>query len=301
MVSNPASVPGPEFAAWYAEAKQMAIAQGIEVSELDWLLPHWTDLDRLSLRLADFARRPEIKLSQPWAEIKGAWQRRLTEQCPVQYLLGHTPWRNFHIQVDPAVLIPRPETELIIDIVQRQSYHPRNTDHWVDLGTGSGVLALGLATLFPQAIIHGVDQSASALAIARKNAQLNHLGDRLHWHQGDWWHPLTHLAGQIQGMVANPPYIPQGELSQLAPEVIAHEPITALDGGPDGLDCLRHLSRRSPLYIKPGGFWIVEIMLGQAQPVAALLRQEGSYEAIQIHPDLSGRERFVSARLRSPP
>ncbi|MBE9203601.1 peptide chain release factor N(5)-glutamine methyltransferase [Synechocystis salina LEGE 06099] len=291
-------VSGEEFACWYATARQMAIANGIEVGELDWLLQGWTDLDRLTLRLQDFGQQ-QVSLREPWENIQQGWQKRVEEKYPVQYLLGHTRWRNFDLKVTADVLIPRPETELIIDIVQNQSYQwglRDSPDHWVDLGTGSGALALGLASLFPHDLVHGVDCSAPALAIARENAQSHQLGDRIQFHQGHWWEPLRHLQGQVQGMVSNPPYIPQRELPQLQPEVINHEPLLALDGGPDGLQAVEQLIRRSPTYLKPGGFWLVEIMAGQAPIVAELLRASGSYQDIQIHRDLAGIERFVSAR-----
>jgi release factor glutamine methyltransferase len=295
---NKGFVSGEEFALWYATARQMAIAHGIEPGELDWLLQGWTDLDRLTLRLQDFAHR-EIALQETWENIQRGWRRRVEEKYPVQYLLGQTRWRDFVIKVTDDVLIPRPETELMIDIVQREhpSFPPSDgVDHWVDLGTGSGIIALGLAATFPQALVHAVDCSGSALAIARENAQSNQFGDRIQFHQGHWWEPLGSLQSQVQGMVSNPPYIPQRELAQLQPEVIKHEPLLALDGGPDGLQAVEHLIRRSPTYLKPGGFWLVEIMAGQAPMVAELLRANGTYQDIQIHRDLAGIERFVSAR-----
>ncbi|AIE75524.1 MULTISPECIES: peptide chain release factor N(5)-glutamine methyltransferase [unclassified Synechocystis] len=295
---NKGTIAGEEFAHWYATAQQMAIANGIEPGELDWLLQGWTDLDRLGLRLQDFRHR-EIALQETWENIQRGWRRRVEEKYPVQYLLGQTQWRDFTIKVTDDVLIPRPETELIIDIVQREHpYFPVSdcADHWVDLGTGSGIIALGLAATFAQAIVHGVDCSGSALAIARDNAQLNQLGDRIQFHQGHWWKPLNHLRGQVQGMVSNPPYIPQWELAHLQPEVINHEPLLALDGGPDGLEAVEQLIRRSPAYLKPGGFWLVEIMVGQAPIVAQQLKVTGCYQDIQIHLDLAGIERFVSAR-----
>ncbi|MBE9175132.1 peptide chain release factor N(5)-glutamine methyltransferase [Synechocystis salina LEGE 06155] len=291
-------VAGEEFARWYATARQMAIANGIGVGELDWLLQGWTDLDRLTLRLEDFSQR-QIGLRESWENIQRGWQKRVEEKYPVQYLLGHTQWRNFDLKVTGDVLIPRPETELIIDIVQNQGdqWGLRDScDHWVDLGTGSGALALGLAFLFPHALVHGVDCSAPALAIARENAQRHQLGDRIQFHQGHWWEPLGHLRGQVRGMVSNPPYIPQPELPQLQPEVINHEPLLALDGGADGLRAVEQLIRRSPIYLKPGGFWLVEIMAGQAPTVAALLKASGAYQDIHIHRDLAGIERFVCAR-----
>ncbi|MGA1623886.1 MAG: peptide chain release factor N(5)-glutamine methyltransferase [Synechocystis sp.] len=289
------SVSGTAFAEWFTQAQQMAIAAGIDRGELIWLLQAWTNLDRLALQLGDYRQRDKIELVKPWEDLKTAWQKRLTDRYPVQYLVGQTHWRNFILDVTPAVLIPRPETELIIDIVQAQGFDAQTRGQWVDLGTGSGAIALGLADLFPQATIHGVDQSAAALAIARNNAQLNQLGDRIQFYQGHWWDPLTELRGQIAGMVSNPPYIPQRELSQLQPEVLHHEPLAALAGGEDGLDSVRELIRRSPLYLQNNGFWLVELMAGQASQVAELLAQAGNYQNIQIYQDLAGIDRFVAA------
>ena len=291
------NVSGQEFAEWFAQAQQTAIAEAIDRAELIWLLQAWTDLDRLALQLGDYQCRETIQLTRPWAEIKAGWERRVAECYPVQYLVGQVSWRNFILKVTPAVLIPRPETELMIDILQAQGYDPRTTGHWVDLGTGSGAIAVGLANLFPQATIHAVDQSPDALVIAVHNAQLNHLGDRIKFYQGDWWEPLTHLQGQIAGMVSNPPYISQTELARLQPEVIRHEPLSALVGGADGLDSVRELIRRSPLYLQKNGFWLVELMAGQAETVADLLNQQGSYTNIRIYQDLAGIDRFVAAKI----
>ncbi len=292
-------VSGTEFAEWFAQAQQMAIAAWIDRAELIWLLQAWTNLDRLTLQLGDYKHRELIQLALPWSDIKAGWQRRITERYPVQYLVGQVSWRNFTLKVTPAVLIPRPETELIIDIVQSQGYNAETQGHWVDLGTGSGAIALGLADLFPKATIHGVDLSGEALVIAGENARLNQLGDRIAFHQGHWWEPLSHLQGQVAGMVSNPPYICQAELAQLQPEVIRHEPLSALAGGEDGIDSVRELIRRSPLYLQKNGFWLVELMAGQAPTVADLLDQQGSYHTIRIHKDLAGIERFVSAKIRS--
>ncbi len=145
--------------------------------------------------------------------------------------------------------------------------------HWADLGTGSGAIALGLATAFPQAQIHAVDVSPAALAIAHRNAETYGLGDRIHGHLGRWFEPLAHLAGQLSGMVSNPPYIPNADVPHLQPEVARHEPHLALDGGSDGLDCVQILIDAAPNYLVSGGLWLVELMQGQATTVAQRLHQ----------------------------
>lgn len=290
-------ISGKELAQWYAQAQVQAKAAQVAALELDWLLQGMSNLDRLALRLGTYRTQPEIVLRCGWVELQQLWQRRLRDRVPVQYLVGETPWRQFSVRVGPGVLIPRPETEQMIDIVAEVAIaHPDlASGHWVDLGTGSGAIALGLADVLPQAQVYAVDCSEQAIAIASQNAIRHHLGDRIQFYRGSWWEPLTHLQKQISGMVSNPPYIPSGTLSTLEPEVRRHEPQLALDGGLDGLESIQYLIETAPAYLRPGGFWLVELMAGQAPTVAALLQQQGSYRDIQIFRDLAGIERFVKA------
>lgn len=290
-------VSGQQLADWRTTAKQQAIAAEISPDEVDWLLQIWTDLDKLSLRLGTFQTRSPIFLSQPLAELDQLWQQRLQERCPVQYLAGKAPWRNFWLNVSPSVLIPRPETELIIDYLatEQKQYPCLAQGNWVDLGTGSGAIALGLAQLFPEAAIFSVDLSSEALAIAQENAKQYPFSDRIQFYQGSWWEPLNHLQGQLQGMVSNPPYIPRVMIADLQPEVVNHEPHLALDGGEDGLAAIKYLIETAPDYLVSGGLWLVELMAGQAPQVAQLLTDQGHYKEIKILQDLAGIERFVLA------
>lgn len=284
---------------WRQKAHQASKEAGIPATEVDWFLQEVTGLDSLTLRLESFKGRSQISLQQPLDLLSQLWQRRIHDRLPVQYLAGATPWRHFSLKVSPAVLIPRPETEYLIDLAlaaAQNSPTPQLTaGHWADLGTGSGAIALGLADSFPAATIHAVDYSSAALAIAQQNAQ--HLGfsEKIHFYQGSWWEPLDALKNQFSGMVSNPPYIPSIEIAQLQPEVKIHEPILALDGGIDGLDCIRQLIQTSANYLCPGGVWLIEMMAGQAQTVANLLEQQGSYCKIQVFSDLAGIDRFALA------
>lgn len=290
---------GLELWQWWQQARTDAIATNIPPEEADWLLQALTGLDRLALRLASFKEREAIALKVNPKTLPQLWQQRLEAKVPVQYLAGTAPWRNFMLHVSPAVLIPRPETERLIDLataaVQGTSLA---AGHWVDLGTGSGAIALGLAEAFPEATLHAVDWSVEALAIARLNAQENGLGDRIQFYEGSWFEPLSALEGNLSGMVSNPPYIPSSLIAELQPEVVKHEPHLALDGGADGLNAVRVLVELAPVYLKQGGLWLVELMIGQADEVANLLEEQGSYRDIEIHADLSGIERFVQARRR---
>jgi len=283
---------------WRQTAQEQAIAAHISPYEVDWLLQDVTGLGSLDLRLGTLRDRPTIPLSISLATLDALWQRRLTERVPIQYLAGRTPWRNFSLRVTPAVLIPRPETEEIIDLVLKLTPDPQQRrGHWVDLGTGSGAIALGLAQTLPEAQVHAVDCSPEALAIAQQNAVENGLGDRIQFYRGEWFAPLASIQGKLRGMVSNPPYIPRAVVATLEPEVTHHEPHLALDGGDDGLDAIRHLIQKAPDYLEPGGIWVIEMMAGQGATVADLLRQDGRYNPIEIHHDLAGNDRFASGNV----
>ena len=293
---------GLELWRWRQQAAIDAIAADVSPTELDWLLQEIAGLDTLSLRLELYKHQPQIQLKLPLAELDRLWQRRLQERLPVQYIARITPWRDFKLAVSPAVLIPRPETEILIDLavaaVNKSFVTGLERGHWVDLGTGSGAIAIGLAAVFPAAEVHAVDRSSSALVIAQSNAQNLGYGDRLKFYLGNWWEPLEFLQGQVCGMVSNPPYIPSNLVPQLQPEVANHEPHSALDGGADGLDCIRHLIATAPNFLRSGGVWLIEMRAGQAETVSELLQQQGSYINIQIYADLAGIERFALAYRR---
>jgi len=280
-----------DFWSWYSRSKQQAKLEQIPLFELDWLIARTTHIDKLALRLeqGDLDRDRLAKLEQ-------LWQRRITEKIPVQYLVGSVTWRNLELTVTPAVLIPRPETELIIDLIVELVNDPSAVGNWVDLGTGSGAIALGLAQVLPNCLIHAVDWSEDALSIAAINVANNHLVDRIKLDHGQWFEPLSELKLKINGMVSNPPYIPTAEIAHLQPEVAQHEPHLALDGGVDGLEAVQHLIDTAPAYLISGGYWIVELMAGQADIVRSRLKAQGSYNQIQTHFDRAGIERFVSAR-----
>lgn len=287
---------------WRNRAIAQAVAHEISPAEVDWLLLEVGDVDRLALRLESFKHKPGIPITLPLEDLEQLWQRRLNEHLPVQYIAGVTPWRQFKIAVSNAVLIPRPETECLIDlaVAAAQNSDPApllSSGHWADLGTGSGAIALALADALPKATIHAVDYSPEALKIAQSNACNLAFDHRIKFYQGCWWEPLTALKGQFSGMVSNPPYIPTTTVATLQPEVVNHEPHLALDGGTDGLDCIRQLIEISPDYLRPGGVWLIEMMAGQADTVQRLLQQQGSYSNIQIYQDLAGIERFAVASI----
>jgi len=253
-------------------------------AELDWLILTLTPLTALDLRL-----RSATYDRFDWSNLDRLWQQHLKEGTPLQYLAGKTVWRNLELKVNKDVLIPRPETELVIDIVQDRIKPQGN---WCDLGTGSGAIAISLAQTFPEIKVFAVDLSPAALQVAQTNIDRYDLTDRVFGLQGNWFDPLE---PGLEGMVSNPPYIPSKTIETLS-KVVRQEPLLALDGGEDGLSAIGHLIKTGKKYIRSGGFWLVEVMAGQANIVADMLLQN-SYRDVVIHPDLQKIDRFVSALL----
>jgi release factor glutamine methyltransferase len=283
---------------WREIARKEALSAEISPGEVDWFLEALTGLDRLSLRLGSFGDRERLELPISLEELTQRWQQRIRDRVPLQYLTGTAPWRHFELVVSPAVLIPRPETEELIELAVAACQNAEfKQGHWADLGTGSGAIALGLATVFPEATIHAIDRSLEALEIARENSRRLSLDDRISFDCGNWFAPLEAFKGQLSGMISNPPYIPSSLIGQLQPEVRKHEPHVALDGGEDGLDCIRHLVKTAPTYLRPGGIWAIEMMAGQAEAVIELLNQQEDYEKIKVFPDLAGIDRFILAYI----
>lgn len=296
-------VAGAALAQWREGARAEARASGIDDQEVDWLIRAVSNLDSLTLRLGTLSLQGRVPLRISLDDLDQRWQRRIQDRVPVQYLAEEAPWRQFSLQVSPAVLIPRPETELIIDLavaaVDRSPQRDRLAEGvWADLGTGSGAIALGLAHAFPRATIVAVDNSPEALAVAQGNIRRYGMADRITLYPGSWFQPLAAHRGQFSALVSNPPYIPAGLLATLQPEVIGHEPTQALDGGGDGLDDLRTLATQAPDYLIPGGLWLVEMMRGQGQAVTEVLNQVGAYRDIQVLEDLAGYDRFTLALRR---
>lgn len=297
--SQKTTVSGSELATWRSQAKIESIVANISPEEVDWLLQEVAELDRLSLRLELFRQRSQICLKFSLSHLDQLWRHRLKNKVPIQYLVGVTPWRNFSLKVDRGVFIPRPETELLIDLavqaVQKSSVPNLNSGHWVDLGTGSGAISVGLGMVFSKAKIHAVDYSKVALAVAKENAQNLGLSSKIQFYEGSWWTPLEKLKGKVSGLISNPPYIPTKILSQLQPEVRYHEPYLALDGGKDGLEVIRYLVDSAPNYLQSGGIWLIEMMAGQGKSVVKLLKDSSDYHSIEILSDLAGMQRFALA------
>ncbi|MEA5463291.1 peptide chain release factor N(5)-glutamine methyltransferase [Leptothoe sp. PORK10 BA2] len=294
------SVLGERLHQWILQARTDAQNAHVPLYELDWFVQGVSDLSQTDLSLELYRGRGAVPLSHSLDWLTQQWQRRLTERVPVQYLVGETPWRDLMLTVTPDVLIPRPETELMVDIVQAwaEGQGERfSSQVWADLGTGSGAIAIALAKAFPHAQILAIDISAAALEIAYQNSHRNKINN-IKFYQGSWFEPISDWQSNLSGIITNPPYIPSTTVLNLDPEVAQHEPHQSLDGGDDGLNDIRHLIAQAPKFLKPGGLWLTEHMEGQSEAIRDLLAQNHGYQTIQPHQDLAGIDRFVAARFQ---
>lgn len=292
------SLTGVELLRW----RRDLLAWGGEDGAFDWLLDAVTGVSRS--RLCGLNRHPEqrVQLRRSRLELAELWRQHLDTAVPLQYLVGHCFWRDFSLEVGPAVLIPRPETECMVDLAlgllgERKSLALREL-LWADLGTGSGCLAMGLARALPNSHGLAVDLSLSALELARRNLEHAGLHLRVRLVEGDWWDALRPWWGGLSLVVANPPYIPSEAVNDLDPVVRDHEPHLALDGGGDGLVCLRRIALHARQALAEGGCLLVEHHHDQSQAVIDLFAQHG-LDDLRFHQDLEGHRRFVSGRVFS--
>lgn len=225
------------------------------------------------------------------AEYRSRLRRRAKRE-PLQYIEGEAAFRDLRLRVDPRVLIPRSETELLVDEVLAR-VRGREGLHALDVGTGSGAIALSLATEGPFARVVATDVSAGALEVARANHAMAAPGAPVEFYEGSVYAPV---AGERFDVVAsNPPYIGEGERASLDPGVRDWEPAGALFSGESGLDVIRALVAGAPAVLRPGGLLALEIGWKQAEAVAELVRGVGGFSEPVVRQDLEGRDRIVTA------
>ncbi len=259
---------------------------------MEWLAARLYGCGRLDLRLHDAEVVPP-----PFLEALRRGVRRLAAGEPVQHIAGRWEFRGHPVKTDRRALIPRPETEQLVDIVLADA------DLWslpspriLDVGTGTGCIVLSLALERPQGRYVATDPSAEALALARENASLNGIGGVRFVQTADLSDFLD--PGTVDAIVSNPPYIPSAAVDALDRSVRDFEPRLALDGGPDGMDVLRSIAEDASMVLADGGrlFLEVDAESGQAPKTLDYLAGLG-FENGTVHRDLAGRDRFVSARL----
>ena len=235
----------------------------------------------------------EMELSPAALEQwKGIEARRLAGE-PIAYLVGKRGFHDIELYVGPGVLIPRPETEILVEIALREIQTLNRPANILDLGTGSGAIALAIAHSAPQTIVHATDQSLEALAIAKMNAQQLGLSDRVQFAQGSWYEALKEVI-QFDVILSNLPYIALGD-SHLSAGDLRFEPASALSDGGGGLSCLEAIISQVEPYLKPGGLVAVEHGFDQSDAVVDLMKA-AQLQEIQVHRDLAGHYRAVAGR-----
>ena len=270
------------------QALQNSIAKGLDRLDAQLLLLHVLGKaphDRTWLLVHDADPMPEAA----HVALLAATQRRLNGE-PVAYIVGHKEFYGLQLVVDRRVLVPRPDTETLVDwaleVLALPSVRAELVEavvpRVIDLGTGSGAIALALKHTRPDLDVHAVDYSDDALAVAQANA--HHLKLEVHFSQGSWLSGITPAHSQFHAIVSNPPYIAAQDAHLAA---LTHEPLQALASGTDGLDDIRAIVNQAPAKLLPGGWLLLEHGYDQAEPVCALLTVAGFTE-VQSRRDLAG-------------
>ena len=257
--------------------------------ESEILLSFILNIDRIKLLAQNNRELKQNEIDQFELLIK-----RRQKHEPIAYLVGFQPFLELNIKVTPAVLIPRPETEEMVEkTIQMFKSEPANKfavpKYIADIGTGSGAIAIALAKHLTRSKIIGIDTSNEALNIAKENSILNKVDSRCEFRLGDLLEPLNN---QVDLIISNPPYIPTKDLATLDPDVLDFEPMLALDGGQDGLDHIRQLIEHGPKYSKR---LILEFGFGQEEQISKLASKH--YTKVEIIKDLQQKPRFLFASM----
>jgi release factor glutamine methyltransferase len=263
----------------------------------EWLLSAATGLSRVEL----YAHHDRPLSPEERASLREGVKRRAAGE-PLQYVTGEVAFRHIVVKVRPGVLIPRPETEVLVDaalVAVDAAIAQRGEALAIDLCTGSGCVALALAQERPEVRVLATDISPEAVTLAAENAERLGLADRVEVRLGDLFEAVpADLLGGVDVVVSNPPYVPSADLSGLPPEVAKFEPHLALDGGEDGLAVFRHVIDGARRWLRPGEGWIaIELDERRVQQAASEALQW--YQDVSVVTDLAGRDRIVIARLRS--
>jgi release factor glutamine methyltransferase len=254
------------------------------------LLAHLLSKDRLFLYL-NYERPME---AEELAAFRTFVRRRLAGE-PNQYITGMQEFWSLPFRVSPDVLIPRPETEVLLETVLEFLGSPDPEVRVLDLGTGSGAIAVALARELGVISIVATDSSMAALRLAQENALLNQIDSKIHFVCADMFSAFSSASAKFIVVATNPPYVSQAEFSKLSPEISDFEPRYALDGGPDGLAAIRRIIKEASTVLSQKGALIMEIGADQAESVSSLVKDSQHYESYRIIRDYSGLDRVLLA------
>lgn len=265
--------------------------KGIENARFnaEWLIAAALDLDRMQLYMKFDRPLSEEELKEMRSNVV-----RRSKREPLQYIVGHTQFHDLQLKVDPRVLIPRPETEQLVELIKESFMDSAPPKRILDLGTGSGAIALSLAQIFPEAKVIALDASEGAIEVANLNTSENDLCDRVSVVQSSWYDALE-VGDSFDLIVSNPPYLTDREMMTAEPEVKDHEPLSALESPEEGLKDLREIIAGAKSRLKPGGSLWLETGVEQREALLDKCRKAG-FSDVEGLDDWSGRERFIRAR-----
>ena len=282
-----------EFLFW----KKKQLSKGGDQQSFAVLLDCIGGISISDLNLITINPRGNLHLKKNLEFLEAVWDEHLLKSCPIQYLCGITFWRDLKLKVTNKVLIPRQETELIVDIVFNIFQKKSEKLFFAELGTGSGAISIALALAYPLSEGVATDIDQDALEIATKNFINSSKQSNLKFYCGNWWSPLESFKGKLDLAISNPPYIPRNTYEKLPKEVKNFEPKVALLGGEDGLDHFREIVQKAPLFLKDNGWLILENHFDQSEKVKHLLIKN-KFTSIEIVKDLSGIGRFTIGRYK---
>ncbi|MCJ7540754.1 MAG: peptide chain release factor N(5)-glutamine methyltransferase [Desulfobacterales bacterium] len=267
--------------------------------EAEILLAHVLQLQRIDLYL----RYDEPLSSNELSRFKDLIKRRINRE-PVAYIVGSKEFWSMDFIVTKDVLIPRPETEFLVEtainlLPQDSAFNPILTPKRIlELGTGSGAVVLALASMRPCHLFFASDRMTAAVRLAKKNAKHHGFESRVSFICAGWFESFKDKRPVFDMIVSNPPYIPSRVIGKLQPEIVKHEPISAIDGGEDGLFCLRHIINNAHLYLQRKGHLLLEIGHDQRNDVRKIVDQCAKYENVIYTKDYSGYDRVVQMRKK---
>ncbi len=286
-------IPVKEFLFW----KKKQLSKGGDNQSFDFLLDSIGGISQSNLNLLSINLEGSLNLKKNLDYLECIWNKHIQSSAPIQYLCGITFWRDLKLKVTDKVLIPRSETELLIDIVFKLFGKKSNKLFFAELGTGSGAISIALALAYPswEGIATDIDQDA--LEVANKNYINSSEQKNLRFYCGNWWTPLESFKGKIDFAISNPPYIPKDTYEKLPKEVKNFEPKIALLGGEDGLEHIREIIQEAPLFLKERGWLILENHFDQGEKVKQLLLKN-KFTSVEILNDHSGIGRFTIGRYK---
>ena len=286
-------VSAEKFLLW----KKKQISKGGDNQSLNLLIDSIGGLSLAEFNSLKIKPKKKVELKINLDLLESFWDKHISTAIPIQYLSGISYWRDLKLEVSNKILIPRPETELIIEIILDKFKNKEEKITFVDLGTGSGAISIALALANPNWNGIATDIDKNAIEIARRNFTNNSDQSNLRFCEGNWWNPLGNFKGEIDLAIANPPYIPKDTFKELPLEVKNFEPKNALLGGEDGLLHIKEIVEHAPLYLKDKAWLLIENHFDQGERVKQLFL-ENRFTSVKVLKDFAGIGRFTIGRYK---